>query len=1029
MGTSISGEMKSWHKISLDFFSNSSFSEKSSTFRDYRLDVTFTHSNSGTKITVPGFFAADGNAADTGAASGNVWRVNFNAPLDGKWTYETSFRTGKDIAANLDPGYGRSAGSFDGESGSFRVSATDKSGEDFRAKGMLLQDEGTHYLQHQGDGDYFVRGGPGVPENFLASGDIDNTPGTHDYATHIGDFEAGSPTWDGGKGKGIIGAIDYLAGQGQNTLYLMLLTAAGDGKDVWPWATTTGDEIPTDKARLSPDITSVYDISKLAQWEIVFDHADDKGIYKNIFLQEEENDQLLNGGTSVNGSSLSAERLIYLREMVSRFGHANGLQWNIGEENTNTAAERIDMAEWLKAVDPYDHVVAMHTRPGSNYRELYGVDAFDSPSFQEGASVIRKKLITYRDGSDDAGNPWILGWDENSDDSSVIDAYSNDPNSKNEVIQRDALWSVLTAGGSGVNWYIKGSNHGYDQVMDTFDGFTSMWTWTAAATDFFNTRIPFWNMSDMDGLTANDSDYVMADPGNYYVIYRPYGTAGNVRLDLSDQPGERFDVCWYDPRNGGDLISDGTVSGGRVQQIGGAPSNAGKDWVLFVKNSDLPDTPSTDGGKSDPKPVLQNTPPVARDDTASVDAGAGVRFSVLANDSDGDGDPLEIISFTQGQHGRVIATNDPEKLIYFADFNYGATDTFTYTISDGRGGTDTATATMSVAGHGGSEPNPDPDATGTQPVVSLNSGGKAVDGYAADSNVSGGRVYTTGLDISGTTDVSLYQSELFGNFSYSFALEDGVYDVTLKFAEIYHSKAGEKLFDVFAEDELVLDDFDIFAEAGGSGIAHDVTISVAVLDGALDLDFATVVNAAKLSGIEIYGAGKNESVGDGALPDGGDGAVGAGDPDATPFALGGPSLSIGQTTLYGFGHDGAPAALGQKDGGIGVSDIGADHKIDFEDGSSEMIGFDFGRNVSGIELSLRGLGSSDYALEGATFQTYDNDGAMIEAHLLTLATATDILFDEDARYATLSASDWIVTDGTPFDSHQPEFILSSFDVF
>ena len=467
---SINGERKTWHKISLDFAADNKFSEEMSTFRDHRLDVTFTHSGTGTKVTVPGFFAADGKAADTGATSGNIWRVNFNAPLEGKWTYEASFRTGNDIAANLQANAGRSAGSFDGETGSLSIGKSDKSGDDFRDKGMILQDEGTHYLQHQGDGDYFVRGGPGVPENFLAYGGIDNTPGTHDFATHLDDFESGSPTWAGGKGKGIIGAIDYLADQGQNSLYVMLLTAAGDGKDVWPWAATDGDEIPTDKANLSPQITSVYDVSKLAQWDIVFDHMDEKGIDRNLFLQEEENDQLLNGGTDADGTSLSVERLIYLREMVARFGHGNGVQWNIGEENTNTDAERVDMAEWLKAVDPYDHVVSLHTRPGTTYYELYGVEAFDGPSFQEGASGIRKSIIDHRDGSAENGDPWVLGWDENSDDSSVIDAFTNDPDSTNEVIQRDALWGVLTVGGSGVNWYIKGINHSYDQRMDTFEG-------------------------------------------------------------------------------------------------------------------------------------------------------------------------------------------------------------------------------------------------------------------------------------------------------------------------------------------------------------------------------------------------------------------------------------------------------------------------------------------------------------------------------------------------------------------------------
>lgn len=228
----LSGETKTWHKITLDFEAPTSFDEEPETFRDYRLDVTFTNASTGETITVPGFFAADGNASETGATSGNIWRANFNPPSEGEWTYTASFRTGNDIAASVSPTAGSATG-FDGETGSFTVSETDKTGDDFRAKGMILQDEGTHYLQHQGDGDYFVRGGPGVPENFLATADFDGwrrgfsdaddpNPGNdnpnniarHQFAAHEDDFAgSNSDLWATDSenltdGQNILGAVD-----------------------------------------------------------------------------------------------------------------------------------------------------------------------------------------------------------------------------------------------------------------------------------------------------------------------------------------------------------------------------------------------------------------------------------------------------------------------------------------------------------------------------------------------------------------------------------------------------------------------------------------------------------------------------------------------------------------------------------------------------------------------------------------------------------------------------------------------------
>ncbi|MEM1275383.1 MAG: DUF5060 domain-containing protein, partial [Pseudomonadota bacterium] len=617
----ITGEQKQWHKVTLDFQSTQTFSEAPETFRDYRFDVTFTNQSTGETLVVPGFFAADGDAANSGATSGNIWRVHFNPPSEGNWTYQASFRTGNDIAASTNPNAGTSLDMVGSENGSLTIAATDKTGDDFRAKGMILQDEGTHYLQHQGDGDYFIRGGPGVPENFLANQDIDNTgDGRHDYSTHASDFNQGDPTWDGGKGQNIIGAINYLEEQDQNTIYVLTNTIGGDGRDVGPWVdpdiynvqqNRNGIEHAANSTNgLNTNAFSTYDVSKLAQWDILFDHMDAKGIYKNVLFQETENDQLLNGGTSADGTTLSVERMVYMREMIARFGHSNGLQWNLGEENTNDTDEIVDMAEFVKAVDPYDHLVVIHTYPSDInkvYDPLVGVTEFDGPSFQTNARNIRGDTIEFRDKSANAGDPWVLAWDEDSSSNAIIDPGDNDPDANTERTLRKEFWGSLTANGSGGNWYIKGtSGHSFDQNIDDFTGFQSLWTWTAAATNFYNTYIPFWQMTNDDGVTTNGGDYVMSQRGSYYVVYLDYGQAGNVSLDLRDQAGsETFNAYWYDPRNGGALIDAGQVAGGGVRTFSNPPNSTGKDWVLFVRNSNLPDTPPS----VDPGTVVTPPPP------------------------------------------------------------------------------------------------------------------------------------------------------------------------------------------------------------------------------------------------------------------------------------------------------------------------------------------------------------------------------------------------------------------------------------
>jgi hypothetical protein len=152
-------------------------------------------------------------------------------------------------------------------------------------------------------------------------------------------------------------------------------------------------------------------------------------------------------------------------------------------------------------------------------------------------------------------------------------------------------------------------------------------------------------------------------------------------------------------------------------------------------------------------------------------------------------------------------------------------------------------------------PQPDPDPTpAPQPDgdgIAINAGGKATGGFAADSHFSGGKTYSTGAAIANTANDAVYQTERFGDFSYSVPVENGKHSVTLKFAEIYFGAAGQRVFDVKAEGKLVLDNFDVFQFAGGKNVARDKVLSVNVADGDLDLQFISVKNNAKVSGIEI----------------------------------------------------------------------------------------------------------------------------------------------------------------------------------
>ena len=70
--------------------------------------------------------------------------------------------------------------------------------------------------------------------------------------------------------------------------------------------------------------------------------------------------------------------------------------------------------------------------------------------------------------------------------------------------------------------------------------------------------------------------------------------------------------------------------------------------------------------------------------------------TLLANDTDIDGDTLSIISVQGATHGTVTLSADGSTITFTPDTNYSGDASFTYTISDGNGNTSTASANFDI---------------------------------------------------------------------------------------------------------------------------------------------------------------------------------------------------------------------------------------------------------------------------------------------------------------------------------------------
>src|SRR3989304_5253906 len=101
----VHGELMQWGRATVEVAGpTAGETGEPNPFLDYRMTVTFRQGDK--TLVAPGDFAADGNAAETGATAGNVWRAELTPDAAGRWDYEVSFRAGKDvaIAAETDAG-------------------------------------------------------------------------------------------------------------------------------------------------------------------------------------------------------------------------------------------------------------------------------------------------------------------------------------------------------------------------------------------------------------------------------------------------------------------------------------------------------------------------------------------------------------------------------------------------------------------------------------------------------------------------------------------------------------------------------------------------------------------------------------------------------------------------------------------------------------------------------------------------------------------------------------------------------------
>lgn len=120
-----------------------------------------------------------------------------------------------------------------------------------------------------------------------------------------------------------------------------------------------------------------------------------------------------------------------------------------------------------------------------------------------------------------------------------------------------------------------------------------------------------------------------------------------------------------------------------------------------------------------------------------------------------------------------------------------------------------------------------------------------------------------GLEVANTLDDELYQTVRTGSLAspieYEIPVTNGAYTVILHFAEVYHGVItdpdevfpGRRVFDVLIEGDTVLNDYDIFVDAGAQATATTQAVTGVVNDGLMNLVFSPEFDGPMINAFEI----------------------------------------------------------------------------------------------------------------------------------------------------------------------------------
>ena len=216
--------------------------------------------------------------------------------------------------------------------------------------------------------------------------------------------------------------------------------------------------------------------------------------------------------------------------------------------------------------------------------------------------------------------------------------------------------------------------------------------------DFNGTDTITYTVSDGNGNTDTATVTVTVNPVNDAPV------AADDTASTDEDTPVTIDVLANDTDVDGDTLS---IVGTPVSANGGTVTVNPDGTIEYTPPADFNGTDTITYTVTDPDGLTDtatvtvtvgevNDAPVALDDSYTVDEDSTTTLFPLSNDTDPDGDPLEIVGTPVSAAGGMIVVASDGSISYTPPADFNGTDTITYTVTDPDGLTDTATITVKV---------------------------------------------------------------------------------------------------------------------------------------------------------------------------------------------------------------------------------------------------------------------------------------------------------------------------------------------